>query len=213
MRKRTAPRNPEGTRKRLVQAAFQEIHRSGFHGADVDAILAAAGVTKGALYYYFDSKEAIGYAVVDEVITSIIREKWVPPLEKGKNPINVLVGIIQATSLRPEDLERGCPLNNLSQEMSLLDEGFRTRTAKVFRDWRDAIAAALREGQKCGLVLSGVDPDETATFLVAAYEGYISLAKNSQDARVLQSGQRSLIHYLESLRAGSGRLAPPAGRG
>jgi TetR/AcrR family transcriptional repressor of nem operon len=207
----TTPRNAERTRGRLLQAAFQEIHRSGFRSADVDTILATAGVTKGALYYHFDSKEALGYAVVDEVITSITREKWLRPLENTKNPIKALVGIIQSTSLRPEDLQRGCPLNNLSQEMSPLDEGFRTRTSKVFRNWHDAIAAALREGQKLGVVRSDVDPDETATFLIAAYEGYVSLAKNSQDARVLESGQRRVIHHIVSLRAARGER--PAGRG
>jgi TetR/AcrR family transcriptional regulator, transcriptional repressor for nem operon len=61
----------------LLKAAFKEMHRSGFRSADLDAILTKAGVTKGALYYHFDDKEALGYAVVDEVIASIMREKWV----------------------------------------------------------------------------------------------------------------------------------------
>jgi AcrR family transcriptional regulator len=47
-----------------------------FRSADVNAILAAAGVTKGALYHHFENKEALGYAVVDEVIASRTREKW-----------------------------------------------------------------------------------------------------------------------------------------
>jgi AcrR family transcriptional regulator len=59
----TTPRDPERTRGRLLRAAFQEMHRSGFRNADLDAILARAGVTKGALYYHFDNKEALGYAL------------------------------------------------------------------------------------------------------------------------------------------------------
>jgi TetR/AcrR family transcriptional regulator, transcriptional repressor for nem operon len=100
-----------------------EMHRSGFRSADLEAILAKAGVTKGALYYHFDDKEALGYAVVDEVMTSITREKWVRPLQNAKNPIDTLVSIVQSISLKPEDLQRGCPLNNLSHEMSPLDAG------------------------------------------------------------------------------------------
>jgi len=185
----------------LLWAAFEEMHRSGFRNADLDAILARAGVTKGALYYHFENKEALGYAVVDEAIASLTCEKWLRPLQNAnKNPIDTLVGIIQSTSLKPEHLQLGCPLNNLSQEMSPLDAGFRKRTAKVFRDWRDAIAVALREGQKRGVVRSDVNANETATFLIAAYEGYISLTKNSQDARMLRSGQKSVIRHLESLR-------------
>ena len=197
-------RDPERTRERLLRAAFQEMHRSGFRSADVHAILAAARVTKGALYHHFESKEALGYAVVDEVIARVTREMWDWPLRNTENPIDALVGIVQARSLRPEDLECGCPLNNLSQEMSPLDEGFRRRTAKIFKDWHDAIAVALRHGQKRGLVRSDVDAGETATFLIAAYEGLISLVKNSHDVRMWQAGQKSVIRLLESLRGKRG---------
>ena len=43
----------------LVQAAFREVHKSGFENAGLDTILAATGVTKGALYYHFGSKKAL----------------------------------------------------------------------------------------------------------------------------------------------------------
>jgi len=77
-RRRATSRDPERTRELLLQAAFQEMCRSGFRSADLDAILAAAGVTKGALYYHFDNKKALGYAVVDEVIASNLRQKSRP---------------------------------------------------------------------------------------------------------------------------------------
>src|ERR1700679_2111243 len=112
----TTSRNPERTRELLLQAACQEIYRSGYRSADLDAILARAGVTKGALYYHFDNKEALGYAVVDEVIAVNLDQKWVQPLRNAQDPIAVLVRIIQAESLKAEDVQRGCPLLNLSQE-------------------------------------------------------------------------------------------------
>jgi TetR/AcrR family transcriptional repressor of nem operon len=93
----------------------------------------------------------------------------------------------------------------LSQEMSGLDEGFRRRTAQIFKDWHDAVAEALREGQKRGVVRSDINANETATFLIAAYEGYVVLAKNSQDARTMKAGQRRVSGHLESLRPARGR--------
>jgi TetR/AcrR family transcriptional regulator, transcriptional repressor for nem operon len=211
-RKRSTSRDPERTRELLLQAAFKEIYRSGYRSADLDAILAAAGVTKGALYYHFDNKEALGYAVLDEVMASDLHQKWVQPLRNAKDPIDALVRIVQSESLKREDVRRGCPLLNLSQEMSGLDEGFRRRTARLFRDWHDAVAGALREGQKRGLVRSDISANETATFLIATYEGYVVLAKNSQDARTMQSGQRRVSGHLESLRPARGRTRV-AGRG
>jgi TetR/AcrR family transcriptional regulator, transcriptional repressor for nem operon len=117
-RRATSLRNPERTRERLLQAAFREVYRSGFQSASLDTILAAAGVTKGALYYHFDSKEALGYAIVEEVIARDLRGKWLRPLERGKDPIDTLIGIVQGESVRPEEVRGGCPLNNRAQEMS-----------------------------------------------------------------------------------------------
>ena len=195
-----------------MQAAYQEMYRSGYRSADLDAILAAAGVTKGALYHHFDNKEALGYAVVDEVITGSVHQKWVQPLRNAKNPIDVLVRIVQSESVKREDVRRGCPLLNLSNEMSGLDEGFRRRTAKLFKNWHDAVAGTLREGQKRGVVRNDIDADETATFLIATYEGYVVLGKNSQDPRTMQSGQKRVSGHLESLRMARARTRA-AGRG
>jgi TetR/AcrR family transcriptional repressor of nem operon len=48
-----------------------------------------------------------------------------------------------------------------------------------------------------------IDADDTATFFIAVYEGYIAITKNSQDAKMMQSGKRSIVHFLEGLRAAS----------
>ena len=208
-RRGVTQRDPERTRDRLLEAAFKEIHRSGFRSADMDAILAKAGVTKGALYYHFDNKEALGYAVVDEVIASKVHQKWVRPLQHAKNPIDALIRIFQSESLKREDVQRGCYLLNLSQEMSGLDEGFRRRTARIYKDWHDAVAEGLREGQKRRVVRSDINANETSTFLLAAWEGYAVLGKNSQDPRILRSGQRSVSRHLEALRPGRGRTRAP----
>lgn len=194
-------RDPQRTRERLLQAAFKEVHKSGFQNTDVDTILGAAGVTKGALYHHFENKEALGYAIVDEVITGISLEKWVRPLKDSLDPVTTMTEIIESTPVDPDSLLRGCPLNNLAQEMSPLDEGFRKRLARVFDNFRGSVASALREGQKRGCVKRGIDPDETALFVVAMYEGYMSISKNAQDPRVLELGKRSMARYLETLRA------------
>src|SRR5262249_13458384 len=83
-------RNPDRTRERLLQAAFREVFRHGFQGAGIDSILAATNVTKGALYYHFESKEALGYAIIEEIIAKFTRDRWLLPLRESqdKNAIN-----------------------------------------------------------------------------------------------------------------------------
>ena len=194
-------RNPERTRECLLQAAFREIYRSGFQSAGLDTILAATNVTKGALYYHFKNKEALGYAIVEEIIAKMTRDKWLLPLQQDKNPIDTLIHIVQRTSVRREDVEGGCPLVNLAQEMSPLDEQFRKRLERIFRAWQEGIAASLRSGQSQGTVRHDLVPEETAGFLIAMYEGYTLLAKNAQDPRVWNVGITNIVGWLRSLRA------------
>jgi AcrR family transcriptional regulator len=199
-RRATGLRDPERTRERLLQAAFREVYRSGYQSASVDTILAEAGVTKGALYYHFGSKEALGHAVIEEIIGPDLRAKWLRPLQRGNDPIDTLTGIVESESVQPEAVRGGCPLNNLAQEMSPLDEGFRKRLATLFHAWREGIAAALREGQTHRRVRRDVKPAEAAGFLIATLEGYVSLAKNAQDAKVMKAGIRNMVGWLQSLR-------------
>jgi AcrR family transcriptional regulator len=186
------------------------MHRSGFRGSDVETILSQSRMTKGAMYHHFDDKRALGYAVVDEVIAAIMREKWQSALAQAEDPLAALIGVLQSTSLKPEHVACGCPLNNMAQEMSPLDEGFRKRTAKLFEECHGTVAAALRAAKTRGMLRKDADPDEAATFLIAAYEGYMSLAKCFRDASVLQAGKKAMVRYLESLRDQAGdRAAQP----
>lgn len=202
-RRTRAPRNPKRTRERLLQAAFREVYRSGFQSASVDTILAATGVTKGALYYHFDSKEALGHAIIEEVIANLPRDRWLLPLQrsKDKNPIDALISVVKAIPARPRDIRGGCALVNLAQEMSPLDEQFRKRLERIFHDWQEGVGMALRRGQSEGTVRRDVDPDETASFLIAMVEGYEVLAKNAQDPKVWNLGIRNIVRWLSSLRA------------
>jgi TetR/AcrR family transcriptional repressor of nem operon len=194
-------RDPERTRERLLQAAFREVLRSGFQSAGIDTILAATNVTKGALYYHFDSKEALGYAIVDEIIAKLVRDGWLRPLLSDGQPIDILIGVVRRIPDRPQDVRAGCPLLNLAQEMSPLDEQFRKRLRRLFLAWQEGVATLLRKGQSQGAVRRDLNPDEAASFLVAMVEGYVSLAKNAQDAKVWEVGKRNIVEWLRSLRA------------
>jgi TetR/AcrR family transcriptional regulator, transcriptional repressor for nem operon len=195
-------RDPERTREHLLQAAFREVYRYGFQSAGIDTILAATNVTKGALYYHFESKDALGYAIIEEIVAKLTRDRWMLPLQRSKDrdPIDSLIGIVRAIPHRPRDVKGGCALVNLAQEMSQIDEQFRKRLERIFHAWQEGIAMALRRGQSQGTVRRDLVPEETASFLIAMVEGYEVLAKNAQDAKVWNVGIRNIVGWLRSLR-------------
>ena len=118
-----------------------------------------------------------------------------------EQPIDVLIGIVRRTPVRPEEVRVGCPLLNLAQEMSPLDGQFRKRLERLFLAWQQGVAALLRKGQSQGTVRRDLNTDEAASFLIAMVEGYVSLAKNAQDAKVSEVGIRNIVGWLKSLRA------------
>jgi TetR/AcrR family transcriptional repressor of nem operon len=202
-------RAPEATREKLLRAAFEEIYRRGFQAASLDTILAQAGVTKGALYHHFPTKAALGYAVVDEVVKGLLLERWLGVLQaQPGDPVTALQGTLRhrAANLTAGEIELGCPLNNLAQEMSPLDEQFRRSVDATFETWREGFAQVLARGQAEGTVRRDVDAKKVATFIVAAVEGSYGLAKSAQSGPMVRANLEMLGLFLEGLRA-----PPPAG--
>jgi AcrR family transcriptional regulator len=197
-------RNPDQTRERLLDAAMQEFHLHGFQAASLKRILEDTGLTKGALYHHFPTKQALGYAVVEERLTTFIHEIWIAPLKQYRDPIDGLIEVIrQARESMGDDilLRLGCPLNNLAQEMSSIDEGFRQRIHDVYMLWHRSIVEALSRGQGAGLVREDIDCDNVAMFIVATIEGAVGMAKNARREDIVVGTMRAVFDYLESLRA------------
>ncbi len=127
--------------------------------------------------------------------------RWRPVLE-AQNPIDAAIRLIRERleARTGMALSLGCPFNNLCQEMSPVDEGFRKRLNAILDDWRQATAEALRRGQANGTVCADVDARAAATFIISSVEGCFGMAKASQSRDFLEDGFRGLVQYLEHLR-------------
>jgi TetR/AcrR family transcriptional repressor of nem operon len=200
-RRRT--REPDITREKLLAAAFDEMYRRGFQAASLDAILTRAGVTKGALYHHFPTKAALGYAVVDDLVNGLLLDRWLGLLkDSADDPVTALQKVLRhrVARLTPGEIELGCPLNNLAQEMSPLDERFRRVVNATFERWRSGFARVLERGQAEGTVRREVDPRRVAAFVVAAIEGSYGLAKGARSPAMLRSNLELLSSFLDTLR-------------
>jgi len=195
-------RNADLSRLTLLETAGHEIHQYGFHAASISRILENTTLTRGALYHHFPSKQALGYAVIDELFANYMKSLWLDPLKDCEDPIMAIEQAIADTyqGHGKELINFGCPLNNLSQEMSAVDEGFRERINHQYDIWQTALSNALIQGQEKGLIKKELDTSESAIFIIAAVEGCIGLAKNHQSEQILHGCTCGLINYLHGLR-------------
>ena len=187
----------------MLDAAFEEMYVMGFRGASVDRILESTGVTKGALYHHFKNKKELGYAVLDEAVAVWIERRWLEPLAQNGDALDVLKSTIKTAferAVATGAISKGCPLNNLAQEMSSLDEGFRSRIQRLFDRWTSAFTDVIRRGQREGVVRPEVDADDTAQFLVAAVEGMVGLLKSNPKLSLAVGQLNTLFLFLDGLR-------------
>jgi TetR/AcrR family transcriptional regulator, transcriptional repressor for nem operon len=196
-------RAPEATRHKILMAAFAEFYRHGFQGGSLNHIVEAAGATKGALFHHFAGKQELGYAVLDEITGPILHQRWLAPLANSHDPIAEMKRLFR--QFVKEDIEsghfvQGCPLNNMAQEMSPLDEGFRRRIDRLYASWRKCYADALAQGIKSGKVRKNVKPEDAAALIVAAQMGIWGTGKSSRSRELMAQAGEAVCAYLDSLK-------------
>ncbi|WP_240754798.1 TetR family transcriptional regulator C-terminal domain-containing protein [Parasulfuritortus cantonensis] len=138
--------------------------------------------------------------MVDEVVGRRLIERNVAPLRRAGRPAQALIELIGSKQGTSEEYIRlGCPLNNLMQEMSPVDEDFRVRLNAILGQWQDAFEDALRRAQSAGEVRAEVNCHAAALFIVSAWEGCIGIAKNMQSSESYRACMSQLQAYVAGL--------------
>ncbi len=194
-------RQPDVTRETILDAAFQEVHRHGFQAASLSNILAKTGLTKGALYHHFPTKDDLGLAVIDEVVREGLDAMMFAPLRESDTPFETLLEIVHRKAQRAdlESVSLGCPLNNLTQEMSPLNAAFKKRLNALLASWQAALADALTRAQKQGVVRRDVDCRAAALFIVSSWEGCVGVAKAMQSVKDFRLCMKQLEEHVAGL--------------
>jgi AcrR family transcriptional regulator len=168
------------TRGEILQKNFEAMRLHGFQGLRTDKVIAQMGITKGAFYHYFKDKLNVGYAVVDELIAPSYINTWKNLSLQGVPVIDAISDTLRriAGYSNQETIHLGCPLNNLIQEMSPLDEGFNKRLSAILNEERKMIRQGIEAGIADGTIVSDTDADALALFILAALQGSYAIGKS-----------------------------------
>jgi AcrR family transcriptional regulator len=202
MREAKRSYDPVAMRARILDVASGAFQARGYHSTSTHDIMREAGVTGGALHHHFSTKKSLGLAVIRERVAPVVAETWINPVQRARTAADGILRVFEniADSVDERGKVLGCPLNNLAIELSLADQEFRTAVGQVFLAWTDAIAAKLKADKPA----VKINPDELATFVVAAYSGAIAIAKAQQSSEPLRACARQLASLLGVARARPG---------
>lgn len=195
--------DPEGLRRRLVDAAHSAFTTRGYHATSVHDVKREAGVTGGALAHHFPTKKDLGLAVLQDRVADVVEETWIRPVRDAASAGEGIQAVFAAIVADPERQGSisGCPLNNLALELARHDSDFRREIDVIFGRWRDALADRIRADQAAGIAMD-VDPETFATFVVATYSGAMAMAKAGQSVAPLKLCAEQLARVMRADRAG-----------
>jgi TetR/AcrR family transcriptional regulator, transcriptional repressor for nem operon len=193
------------TRDRLIDATYEEIYSKGYQGAALVDILRVAGVHKGSMYHFFVGKKELAIAAISERMAQRFAERYGSIAGGEGNYVETLIKVLRDTSLR--DFKRGCPLANLVQEMSNLDEEFDRALKEIYVGYKAAIQAILDQAVAAG-ELQPCDTARLATFVTIVTEGAILAAKASGNSADYLTGIDELAHHLRSYTSANEAFRP-----
>lgn len=167
------------TRARLLDAAFAVFAAQGYTGATVDAIVQAAGYSKGAFYFHFSSKEEVFL----EVLWSRARAEEQTLRTAGAGaagrPLDLLRGV--ASFLGPGTDDPLWPTLLLEfWSHSNRNSKVRDGVASVARFRRDALIAALTAAAEAGVIKPTLNLDHCADLLLTLGDGLLVRAGTGQ---------------------------------
>ncbi|MEV8320931.1 ScbR family autoregulator-binding transcription factor [Streptomyces sp. NPDC059900] len=155
------------TQRSILVAAASVFEERGFQAATITDILTAAGVTKGALYFHFQSKEDLAYGVME----AQGRHMGTVPSRSCKTQEVVDTVLLQTYRLQEDPMVRAGVRLAMDQHATELDRG------ASFQEWGKGMAALLEQAKEQGELLPHVVPSDTAELVVGAYAGVQSMSQ------------------------------------
>jgi len=165
------PATPKGQASRafILQVAAGVFASKGYANTTMQDLIAAAGMTKGAFYFHFRSKEALAAAVLERK-----QREWLGAVTQrvlgSGDPMTQLRGLADAMIELHQADPSAWSVSRLTRELAQLP-GVAAEARRSMRQWVELVAGLVRAAQAAGLARGDVDADDLATVLVGGFDG------------------------------------------
>jgi TetR/AcrR family transcriptional repressor of nem operon len=195
---------PAPAREKILDAALGVIRAKGFSATSVDDLCAAAGVTKGAFFHHFESKEALGVAAAQHWSDMTGAFFASAPYHAPADPLERVLGYLafRREILQGELPEFTCLVGTMAQELhqtspaivAACEASISAHAAKVEAD----IAAAMQE-RGLDEAHTGWSAQSLALHMQAVLQGAFILAKSKGGPAIARESVDHLIRYVRLL--------------
>jgi TetR/AcrR family transcriptional repressor of nem operon len=187
------------TRERLLDAAIGLSLEKGFADTTVAEVCERADLTKGAFFHYFNGKEAMGKAVLEQWIANGNATYSAAPFWELADPIERLYGYIDFTAELTRTGPCGCMVGIYSQELWQSQPELRADCEAAFTAWADGLAQLVEEAKTRHAPKAGFEPLSLAYHFIAVFEGGLILARAYKRPEIVGEQLEHFKRYVQSL--------------
>jgi len=209
MREGTHPKPPKaGTRRKLLDSAFVLIREKGYSATSVDELCTEAGVTKGAFFHHFETKEALGVAAANDWSESTSAFFRNAPYHKLQDPLDRVVGYLdfRKAILKGEVAEFTCLVGTMVQEVYGTHPELRDACEASISGHAATVELDIAAAMKLNGVHAKWSARSLALHIQAVLQGAFILAKARGGPEVAADSIDHLRRYIELLfKADTGR--------
>ncbi len=180
---RVTAEHREQRREQIILAAMACVAREGFHKTTMADVIAASGLSAGAVYGYFRSKEELILAIVDYVLSHLDQALGeLLSLEPVPSPIEVTrqltTRIVEHAEAAPVDITK---VVVAAWAEAVRHEQVRAEVGGRIRRLRDRYVVMIRNQQQAGMIDATADAEQVAKSLFGVMPGFILQRLVTQD--------------------------------
>jgi len=185
------------TRTQIVEAAARLFSAHGYHATGIEDILNATGLTKGAFYHHFRTKQEVAVAAVEAAREDYRRYLFDHAVQQGSPGARVEGWLARVAELNAQPRWRHCLLlATLAAEMTAREEPLARAVWTLRQELADGFARLVAEGQAAGEVRRSIRPEVAAAWWLATMMGAVVVIKLGGDARDLEKILKAMGRFL-----------------
>lgn len=185
-RPRSTTAKGESTRERIVEAAAEAFDQRGYLGVNLGQVVDSLGLTKGALYYFFPTKEDLAVEIVTRHF-GIGQPLTRRVLAEYDNVVDALIALMREVA----SLYQTNPITRAGSRLSTERHLVGRDLPEPYVGWIKLVTKLLGDGLARGQVRAGISPEATAQLMVSFFYG-------AQEVSDFLTARRDLMDRVEA---------------
>ena len=199
------PKDGKVTKDKILDASQQLLLEHGYGGMSIDQVIAAAGITKGAFFYHFKSKNALAQALLDRYVEmdDILLHELMGRAEKlSPDPLQqylIFVGLLEETLSGLAEPHPGCLVASFLYQKEMFTTETQDAVIASFHQWKSVLNEKLEAAIAKQTPKLPVTAEQLYDNLLALFEGGVIMAKLYNEGTILAEQVAQHKNYVELL--------------